>query len=85
MYWFIIVTIYTAIVGWGVAANEMFISSMAYFWAILPLMYSFIVSIAKKPLNILISSTTIFTVILIINSIQFVQLISLSHQLFPMF
>lgn len=84
-YWFIIVTIYTAIVGWGVAANEMFISSMAYFWAILPLMFSFITSIAKKPLNILISSTTIFTVILIINSIQFVQLISLSHQLFPMF
>lgn len=84
-YWFIIMIVYSVLIGWGTGTNELFLNSIMYFWAIIPLIFIFIVKIAKKPKIILGICIILGTITLAMNGIQFYDLMVKSHSIYPMF
>ena len=75
MYWQIFMFLILAIFGWGSPLNEMFIYSSIFFWSTFALVIMFFNSVAKTKRKKIICISTLLSVVVIYNIIEFIPLL----------
>lgn len=78
-YWFCVVFVLALVVGWGAGANEMFIYSLAYVWAIIPLVFVGLKSLMKNK-YLLLTAVCLIAVLICIQNIQILHsILTVAH------
>ena len=83
LYWFFIIIFFVVILGWGVGANECFLSSFSYYWAIAPLIFGLFNKLIKNKKLLL----SIFIIIMLMvtgaNTYEYIEILKIAHQVLP--
>ncbi|MDE6583067.1 MAG: hypothetical protein K2K31_00230, partial [Clostridia bacterium] len=73
------------ILGWGVGANEVFLSSLTYIWAFIPPLFMTLDKLIKNKKVLLGVVCALMLAVVVKNSITFVQILQYAHQVLPTF